>query len=83
MEKDNLFSPDDCLKLRQLGYPQGISRFLWHRNKHNHDQWELYARNKHDISNYGDKLGYNRWVSAAPIDNPFREITSELINSRR
>ncbi len=61
---EEYYTPDECLDLRSEGYPQGRCKFLWHKNKHNKDRWELYKRNSYDISSFGDRWGYNRWVSA-------------------
>lgn len=58
------YTPEECIELRADGHPQGRSVYLWHKDKHNHDKWELYKRNSHDISQFGDSFGYNRWVSA-------------------
>jgi len=64
MENKVFLPPKICLKLRDEGYKQGVSSFLWYKNKHNRDKWELYERNKYDISCFGDSHGYKRWVSA-------------------
>ena len=58
--------PHTALKLRRSGFPQGHTKFLWHKEKGNN--WVLYKRNNHDISSFGDKYGYNKWVSAPTID---------------
>lgn len=58
----------ECLDLREAGYPQGKSEYLWHKDKHNRDEWELYRRNPYDQSRDGDKMGYNRWVSAVTVE---------------
>ena len=72
-----------ALKLRELGYPQGKTPYLWHRTKPSKvsfkqfdiavgDQhWIIYKRNKHDISSFGDSHGYNRWVSAPTYGEAF------------
>ncbi len=73
------FTPEQCLELRCQGWQQGISAFVWHCDKHNRDKWELYKRNNFDISSFGDRYGYNRWVSAVPIDNLLAE---ELLNKK-
>jgi len=72
--------PETALKLREIGFPQGNTKYLWHRRKgakvslpaHNivagEEHWHIYKRNKHDISAFGDSHGYNRWVSAPTIE---------------
>jgi len=60
----------DCL-LQNVRVPstQGTSMFLWHRknkNKDHLDRWEIYKRNKYDMSHDGDSRGYSRWISALP-----------------
>jgi hypothetical protein len=65
MNPDEFYSVETCIGLRRY-YPQGRTRYLWHKNKHNRDKWELYERSPHDISSFGDSHGYGRWVSAIP-----------------
>lgn len=57
-------TPEKCEELAGMGYPQGETPYLWHKDKHNHDKWELYKRNPYDMSCDADKFGFNRWVSA-------------------
>ena len=76
--------PETALKLREAGFPQGGTEYLWHKQKGakisfpkhgivaGEEHWHLYKRNKHDISAFGDSHGYNRWVSAPTIDQANR-----------
>lgn len=57
-------TPDECEEIRSEGYPQGKSKYLWHKDKHQHDRWVLYKRNQYDMSSDADKCGFNRWVTA-------------------
>lgn len=56
--------PEECEELRGKGYPQGKTPYLWHKDKQRHDEWVLWKRNPHDMSQDADKMGFNRWVSA-------------------
>lgn len=67
MPKEDFLSALDCLDLREAGYPQGKSTYLWLRDRQYKDKWSLYKRNPYDNSNKGDLLGYNRWVSAVTV----------------
>ena len=72
--------PQTALKLREVGFPQGKTKYLWHKRKGakvslpkhgviaGEEHWHLYKRNKHDISAFGDAYGYNRWVSAPTVE---------------
>jgi hypothetical protein len=71
MKNEEFLTPQSCNDLKSFGWPQGRSEYLWHKNKHNHDKWELYKRNPHDISMFADSFGYSRWVTAIRRDNPF------------
>ena len=62
--EDQYLSPDECIKMHGRGYPQGKSEYLWHKDKHQHDKWVLYKRNRHNMSATADKDGFNRWVTA-------------------
>ena len=69
--------PQTALKMRDAGFPQGKTLYLWHKTKpmkfdfhgmkKGETHWVLYKRNKHDISAFGDRHGYNRWVSAPTV----------------
>ena len=76
-EKDKYFTPEDCFLLRQLGFPQGTSIWLWHQEKRKNNKWIMYKRNNYDISSFGDKYGYNRWITAVHIDNT---IAQQILN---
>jgi len=74
MEKQFVL-PQTALRMREAGYPQGRTPYLWHKEKRlnfttmrKEDHWVLYKRNKYDISAFGDSHGYNRWVSAPTIN---------------
>jgi len=72
--------PHTAVKLRESGFPQGGTKYLWHKQKGakvsfprhgivaGEEHWVLYKRNRHDISAFGDSHGYNRWVSAPTIE---------------
>ena len=74
----NRVLPDTALKLRLAGFPQGITKYVWHRTRPmkvafagkdlGQRDWILYKRSKSDISAFGDVKGYSRWVSAPTID---------------
>lgn len=66
-EKDYLPALE-CLDLREIGYPQGKSEYLWYRDRKNYQKWELYKRNPYDNSKDGDLMGYSRWVSAVTVE---------------
>lgn len=73
------FTPEQCFDLKALGFQQGVSKYLWHKDKHNKNRWGLYERNHYDISAFADKYGYNRWVSAVLLDDPrAKQIQEEL-----
>lgn len=75
----NYVLPHTALKLRDIGYPQGKTPYLWHLKKGakvslpehgivaGEEHWELYKRNKHDMSSDADAKGLNRWVAAPTI----------------
>ena len=72
--------PQTAVKLREAGFPQGNTPYLWHKQKGakvslpkygviaGEEHWKIYKRNKHDISAFGDSHGYNRWVSAPTVE---------------
>jgi len=76
--------PHTALRLRELGFPQGKTKYLWHKTKQakvtfkkfdietGDEHWVMYKRNKHDISAFGDIYGYNRWVSAPTVEQVMR-----------
>lgn len=66
-DKEEFYTPEQCLELRELGIEQN-QPWLWHKPKHL-DGWVLWGRNSADISLFGDKSGYKRWVSAYRFDN--------------
>ena len=86
--------PHTALKLRESGFPQGVTTHLWHKMKgikvsltkglveDNGEHWVLCKRNKNDISAFGDVYGYNRWVSA-PTTDQVREWAEEMREMRR
>jgi hypothetical protein len=81
-----------AIKLRNLGFPQGKTPFLWHKQKGakvslpkfdvvaGEEHWKLYKRNKHDISAFGDSHGYNRWVSAPTYVEATAWVLCALMN---
>ena len=77
IKEEEYYSPEQCLKFRDVGVKQGISPVLWHKDKHY--GWVLWKRNKHDISAFGDSHGYNRWVSALKKD----ELISKYLNMEK
>lgn len=74
---------DQCEDLISEGYPRGKSIYLWHKDKHQHDKWVLYKRNRHDMSQDADKHGYNRWITAITHDEAeaFRTRKKAMIES--
>ena len=66
-KEEDYLSALECLDLREAGYPQGESDYLWLQDKRYKDKWSLYKRNPYDNSENGDVLGYNRWVSAVTV----------------
>lgn len=83
-ERRAYFQPNQCQALRRLGFPQGQTNYLWVKQKLKNqphvEYWDLYRRNEHDISSFGDSHGYNRWISAVPKCNILAQ--GLLVNAR-